>query len=268
MGPINAGDSLSFAYRITNFSSQGQTPTVLQSGTKIEVQISTDCGETYQTVNIINSFTHSPTVQLRTRKISLDAFAGQAIKVRFQGTWGASDFFFDLDNINLLSCPADMDLSAEVTPNTPGLFDGIATVEVGLGNPPYSYAWSSGNTGKTATNLNAGTYTVTVSDAFGCSDELTIILGSSAVDELDGFVKIALFPNPTSGITSLQATFTHAVEPQIEILNQLGQRVWYISAGSTDLLLESVDLGSFPDGLYLVRLSAEGRTITRKLVKG
>jgi hypothetical protein len=88
------------------------------------------------------------------------------------------------------------------------------------------------------------------------------------VDELDGFVKIALFPNPTSGITSLQATFTHAVEPQIEILNQLGQRVWYISAGSTDLLLESVDLGSFPDGLYLVRLSAEGRTITRKLVKG
>jgi hypothetical protein len=268
MGQINAGDSLSFAYRITNFSSQGQTPTVLQGGTKIDVQVSTDCGETYQTINTISSFNHSPTVQLRTRKLSLDAFAGQFIKVRFKGTWGASDFFFDLDNINLLSCPADMDLSAVVTPNTPGLFDGIATVEVGLGNPPYSYAWSSGNTGKTATNLTAGTYTVTVMDAFGCSDELTIILGSSAVEELDGFVKMALFPNPTSGMTSLQATFTHAVEPQIEILNQLGQRVWYISAASTDQISESFDLGSFPDGLYLVRLSAAGKTITRKLVKG
>lgn len=37
------------------------------------------------------------------------------------------------------------------------------------GTPPYTFAWSNGQTGKTATGLIAGTYTVTISDANGCN---------------------------------------------------------------------------------------------------
>lgn len=268
MGNINPGDSLRFTYRISNFATQGQTPTVLMSGTKIEIQVSTDCGETYETINTIESFNHTPFLLMRERKISLDDYVGQAIKIRFHGIWGAGDFYFDLDNINLLSCPGDMDLSADITPATPGIFDGTATVNVGLGNPPYTYEWSSGNSDQTATNLAAGSYTVTVSDAFGCTDEFTFNLGNSATSDLEGFVKISLFPNPTSGLTTLQATFDHAMDAQIEIFNPLGQRVWYISENTTQAISQFIDLTRFPDGLYLVRLAAEGKTLTRKLVKG
>ncbi len=267
-GLIHSGDSLSFTYRITNFASQGQTPTVLQLGSKIEVQVSTDCGNTYQTIRSITNFNHSPTLSMRTIKLSLDAFAGQDIKVRFHGIWGASDFWFDLDNINLLSCPANMDLSAVVTPTTPGIADGMATVNVGIGNAPYYYEWSNGDTGETATNLAAGSYTVTVTDAHGCIDVITIHLGSTGTDELDRFANIALFPNPSSGLATLQATFKHSTDAQIEILNPLGQRVWYVSALATDHITQSFDLTSFPDGLYLVRLTAEGKTLSRKLIKG
>ncbi len=267
LGNIRQGDSLRFSYRITNFDSQGQVPTILQGGTKIEIQVSTDCGMTYQTINTISSFNHSPTILLRTRKLSLDAFVGQAIKIRFHGIWGASDFYFDLDNINLLSCAGDMDLTAEVTPATPNIFDGSATINIGLGNPPYTFIWSNGNTGQTATNLAAGAYTVTVLDAFGCSDTLSFNLGTSATNDVGNFAGISLFPNPTSGLATLQASFDHPMEAQVEILNPLGQRVWFISTGETDSFSQPLDLGSLPTGLYLVRLSAEGRTITRKLVK-
>jgi len=37
------------------------------------------------------------------------------------------------------------------------------------GYPPYSYTWSNGATANTITNLASGTYTVTVTDALGCS---------------------------------------------------------------------------------------------------
>jgi len=267
MGIIKQGDSLSFSYRITNFASQGQTPTILQSGTKIEIQVSTNCGDTYETINSITAFNHSPTIQLRTRKLSLDAYAGQAIKIRFHGIWGASDFWFDLDNINLLSCPADMDLTAELTPATPGLSDGTATVNVGIGNPPYSYVWSDSSTEQTATGLAAGTYTVTVTDAFGCSDVLSLTLGSSSTDDLDGFAKVSLYPNPTDGLVTLQVTFGQSLDVQIEILNPLGQRVWYFAVNATDKLTQPFNLESFSSGLYLVRISAEGKTLTRKLIK-
>jgi hypothetical protein len=267
MGKIQEGDSLRFTYRITNYDSQGQTPTILQSGSQIEIQVSTDCGDTYETINTISSFNHTPTVMMRERKLNLSAYAGQDIKIRFKGTWGASDFWVDLDNINILSCAGDMDLSAAVTPATPNIFDGVATVNVGIGNPPYTYNWSSGNSTQTATNLGAGTYTVTVSDAFGCSDVFSFNLGSSSTTDLDGFAKVTLAPNPTSGITVLQATFDHAMDTQIEILNPVGQRVWYISANATDQLSQTIDLSNLPSGLYLIRLSGEGRTMTQKLIK-
>src|SRR5690606_24633816 len=48
--------------------------------------------------------------------------------------------------------------------------DGEAVVTVTGGTSPYTYAWSpSGGTSDTASNLTAGTYTVVVTDANGCT---------------------------------------------------------------------------------------------------
>ena len=56
--------------------------------------------------------------------------------------------------------------------------NGDATVTVtGAGTPPYNYTWSPiGGTGATGTGLIAGSYTVTVSDANGCSDVDSVII--------------------------------------------------------------------------------------------
>jgi len=57
-----------------------------------------------------------------------------------------------------------------------GLSDGSASIIASDGVAPYTYLWSDGQTGVTATNLTAGSYSVTVTDSNGCTatDSVTI----------------------------------------------------------------------------------------------
>ena len=58
-----------------------------------------------------------------------------------------------------------------------GESDGSATVVAGGGTNIISYSWSpAGGNGATANNLSAGTYTVTVSDDNGCTEQETITI--------------------------------------------------------------------------------------------
>jgi|GEM_PF-851677 len=56
--------------------------------------------------------------------------------------------------------------------------DGQADAGATGGNPPYSFVWSNGQTGATATNLAAGTYDVIVTDGFGCTDTAFVTITS------------------------------------------------------------------------------------------
>ncbi len=57
-----------------------------------------------------------------------------------------------------------------------GLSDGQATASATGGTPGYTYNWSNSQTTATATNLLAGTYTVTVTDANLCTAEEQVII--------------------------------------------------------------------------------------------
>jgi hypothetical protein len=66
--------------------------------------------------------------------------------------------------------------------------NGTATVAVSGGTAPYTYSWSpSGGTAATATGLTAGGYTVTVTDANGCTLSLNYtIIQPSAINDTPG----------------------------------------------------------------------------------
>ncbi|MBN8677158.1 MAG: T9SS type A sorting domain-containing protein [Chitinophagales bacterium] len=67
------------------------------------------------------------------------------------------------------------------TPSACGNNTGSATVSVSGGTPNYTYKWSNPGMTTTATisNLGAGTYTVTVTDAAGCTATTSVTIGSS-----------------------------------------------------------------------------------------
>ncbi len=57
-----------------------------------------------------------------------------------------------------------------------GASDGSATASVSGGTATFTYAWSNGGTSATNSGLAAGTYTVTVTDANGCSDTESVTI--------------------------------------------------------------------------------------------
>ncbi|MEL6841745.1 MAG: gliding motility-associated C-terminal domain-containing protein [Bacteroidota bacterium] len=81
-----------------------------------------------------------------------------------------------------LSEPNPILLSGTSSPDTCGAPNGRGSVSVASGGvSPYSYQWSAsaGNqTGASATGLRGGNYTVTVTDADGCSNTINLNVGS------------------------------------------------------------------------------------------
>jgi gliding motility-associated-like protein len=75
-------------------------------------------------------------------------------------------------------CPTIVVTSSSVqSVNCHGGNDGSATVSASGGTGPYSYQWMPGNlSGGTQTNLTAGTYTITATDANACTGTLTITI--------------------------------------------------------------------------------------------
>lgn len=61
-----------------------------------------------------------------------------------------------------------------------GNCDGAATASASGGVPPYSYLWSNSATGNAVSGLCAGSYSVTVTDANGCSATQTFTINQSS----------------------------------------------------------------------------------------
>ncbi|NJW51920.1 LamG-like jellyroll fold domain-containing protein, partial [Salinimicrobium oceani] len=75
-----------------------------------------------------------------------------------------------------ISQPQKLEVTGFMTTETTlyGSSTGTATAQVSGGTPNYTFTWSNGQTGQTAKDLAAGNYTVTVTDANGCSAQKTV----------------------------------------------------------------------------------------------
>lgn len=85
-----------------------------------------------------------------------------------------------------------------------GNTDGTATAGTPNGGvAPYTYLWSNGQTTQTATGLTSGTYTVTITDANGCTASQTVI-----VNQVIG-ANAAASAVPPSGVMPLPVSFSN-----------------------------------------------------------
>ena len=151
--------------------------------------------------------------------------------------------------------------------------DGSVDVTVSGGVMPYTYEWTDldGNVVGTLEDIDslpAGTYQLFVTDSNDCvsSGSYTIQNTTSTNNlDLDAFIKI--FPNPTTGSLTVEFIDLPIAEMDVTIhdivgriaLNQSNARV----SGNKYLL----DLGEYPEGVYLVKLTIEGQVVTKRIVR-
>ena len=72
-------------------------------------------------------------------------------------------------------------LSTSTTPAICGQPNGTASVSASGGSAPYAYVWTGGGNTATITNRAIGTYTVTVTDFFGCSATASATIVNSTI---------------------------------------------------------------------------------------
>lgn len=142
--------------------------------------------------------------------------------------------------------------------------DGTASATVNGGTPPYSYNWNNGGTTQTITGLLPGDYTVTVTDANGCTNT-----GSIQVQQFTGTIDIPtlntfdLYPNPNNGWFTLDVGFDTNEEAEVVIFNAIGQRVWSQNIVGEQFKLP-IDLTNQSSGIYFVEISTpKGRAVKR-----
>jgi hypothetical protein len=96
-----------------------------------------------------------------------------------------------------------INLSTSVTNTCQGRSSGAINLTVTGGTPAFTYNWTGGVTTEDRSNLAAGTYTVTVSDAGGCSKTISATVGSNPLPS----ASISIAPNDTICVGST-ATLT------------------------------------------------------------
>lgn len=76
---------------------------------------------------------------------------------------------FNSDSITIYVDPEINIVKTVINATCNGICDGQTTVIPNGGTAPYTYSWTGGSTNASCTNLCPNSYTVTVTDAFGCS---------------------------------------------------------------------------------------------------
>ena len=260
-GPIRVGDELVFTLRQRDAAGNPVTGGI----ERLVVDATVDCGSF--TPNLLTaSNPNDSTFVLR-----LDEYSGQNIFFDFLVEWGSGDFYAMLDDIAVRRCPENLDLRFTTAPPS-GIFadDGTAYVLAGAGLPPYRYAWSNGDTTQSADSLSVAQYGVTVTDALGCSDTLSVEVDLTAVatsDPDDLLSGLEAFPNPTSGRVDLRLELPGPLPLGYEVYDANGRRITTRQLGTDRRLNTFVDLGDRVAGLYLIRVYAGGASRTLRVLK-
>jgi len=140
-------------------------------------------------------------------------------------------------------------LVSGMAPTCPGGSDGSLSLEVQGGTLPYSYQWSNGSQAAGLVSIPAGNYTVTVTDAKGCS-----LVGPAVLDPAPAIEARATATNPVcaDGLGSIDLVATGGA----------GRLTYLWSNGAT-----TEDISNLTAGGYTVTITdANGCTTTATTV--
>ncbi len=148
--------------------------------------------------------------------------------------------------------------------------DGSIVVTATGGTPPYIYVWSTipPQTGSVASNVVAGTYTVTVCDSNNCccTSSGTVQDGSS-VSEIVIIDAVSIYPNPTYDAFSIDLSNINEKIFTIEISDIIGNIVYSKDINNITDKTFNVDISELSNGFYSLKIYNSRFTVNKKIMK-
>jgi PKD repeat protein len=181
-------------------------------------------------------------------------------------------------------CNAYFTLSPAAIPHT------YTAVNLSTGTPPISYLWSWGDNTydntpyPTHTYATAGFYTIclTITDTTLCTSTYCDSFNVARLQTTNTMVTINVVPPSVSGIpdmnSSAEALFVYPnpagnqltignwqpATESIEILDVIGQRVYFAQPETSNLKIQTLDISQLSLGIYFVKARGEtGERVTR-----
>jgi hypothetical protein len=161
--------------------------------------------------------------------------------------------------------PATLATNVTVTNSTSCVEgNGTATANTVGGTAPYMFTWTpTGQLTQTAVTLPNGTYSVVVTDASGCTATSSgAVTCTSGINDMTLENSISVYPNPAIGNVTVEVS-SGSIQ-MIEIDNVLGQTVNSVT-NLTNQVSNKIDVSGQADGIYMIRVTTEAGTITKKL---
>jgi PKD repeat protein len=119
-------------------------------------------------------------------------------------------------------------------------------------------------------NQKLGVYNVSVGNANGCytiSDPVTIPFGITGIEDIDPFAGMVIYPNPTSGVFTIELENQIFGAIQITINDQSGKEIVKIETEKeSDYFSKQIDLSRYPKGIYIIRTIIDRHSDTRKII--
>ncbi|MCE3278420.1 MAG: hypothetical protein K0S44_611 [Bacteroidetes bacterium] len=145
--------------------------------------------------------------------------------------------------------------------------ENISSLALSPGTPSGGYYSGTAVTGNifSPSAAGSGSYPVSYiySDANGCSDTAISTITVSVCTGIESVTenKISVYPNPTRNILIVKSS---ELITGINIYNILGEEILYTIVGRNNA---NIDMSSFAEGIYWIRIQTNKESLTKKIVK-
>ena len=164
--------------------------------------------------------------------------------------------------------PAAVSATAVVSPANGVGFNGSIDVTVSGGTAPFTFMWNDGWIEEDHLNVQSGTYTVTITDANGCSTVETYTVSNTTSINQSAATNwtVNLYPNPAETTAIIDVQLSVSADVQIRLVNVTGQLLETVNYSATQSIQHTVNVQDLPSGVYMVQILADKETTTRRLV--
>jgi PKD repeat protein/predicted nucleotidyltransferase len=117
---------------------------------------------------------------------------------------------------------------------------------------------------------NLGKYYVVISNSEGCytrSNEVTIPVGTTGIDDTDPFAGLVFYPNPTDGLVTFAMENELFGDLGVTVVSQSGKEIMKLRMDKTTTYFTGeIDLTQHPGGTYFVKLVLGKYTSNNKII--